>query len=80
MRAPSPPITGHIGVPSICLSSQLHRESTNRIILQAGGTGEPISKMTKAKRVGGTAHAVEYLPNECKALSLTPSTLKNKNK
>jgi hypothetical protein len=39
-----------------------------------------ISKIIKAKRVGGMAQAVEYLPSKYKAPSSSPSTDKKKKK
>jgi hypothetical protein len=36
--------------------------------------GDPIQKITKAKRVMGVAQVVECLPSKCKALNLNPST------
>jgi hypothetical protein len=57
--------------------------STNRKSLVQAGLGikqDPASKITKAKRAGSMAQAIEYLPIKCKALNSTPSTNKtNKN-
>jgi hypothetical protein len=38
----------------------------------------PISKITKARRAGGVAQAVEHLPNKHKALSANPSINKKR--
>jgi hypothetical protein len=46
------------------------------IIVQAG-LGErqdPMSKITRAKRVGGMAQSVQHLPSKCKALNSNSST------
>jgi hypothetical protein len=37
---------------------------------------DPISKITQAKRAGGMAQAVQYLPSKCKALRLNPKIAK----
>jgi hypothetical protein len=39
-----------------------------------GIKGDPISKITNAKRAGGVAQRVEHLPSKHKALSSTPNT------
>jgi hypothetical protein len=39
---------------------------------------DPISKITRAKRVGGIAQAVECLPSKHKALSSNPMPQKKK--
>jgi hypothetical protein len=53
-----------------------------RITVQArlGKKQDPISKITRAKRVGGVKQAVEYLPRKYENLSSNPSTTKNKQK
>jgi hypothetical protein len=35
-------------------------------------------KITKAKRAGGVAQAVEHLPSKCKVWSSNPGTIKKK--
>jgi hypothetical protein len=35
---------------------------------------DPISKITKVKRAGGTANMVKYLPNKHETLSSSPRT------
>jgi hypothetical protein len=45
-----------------------------------GKKGDPISKITRVKRAGGLAKAVEHLLSKCKVLSSKPCTTKNKNK
>jgi hypothetical protein len=37
-----------------------------------------ISKVAKAKKVGGVAQVVEHLPSQLKALSSTTNTIKTK--
>jgi hypothetical protein len=48
----------------------------SRTAVQAslGKKGDPISKITRAKRARGAAQVVECLPSKWKALSLNPST------
>jgi hypothetical protein len=43
-----------------------------------GRKQNPISKITRAKRVGGVAQMVECLPSKCKALWSNPSTTHTK--
>jgi hypothetical protein len=40
----------------------------------------PLSKITRAKRAGGMAQAVEHLPSKCDTLSSNPRTTKKKKK
>jgi hypothetical protein len=40
------------------------------------GKQDPNSKITRVKRAGGVAQAIEYLPNKHKALSSNPGTTK----
>jgi hypothetical protein len=57
---------------AVCLSSQLPWEAYNkRIIIHAGlgKTQGSINKITRAKRAGGMAQAIECLPSKHKALS-----------
>jgi hypothetical protein len=50
------------------------------ILCQAGTKiGDPIPKITKAKRTGGVVQVAEHLSNKCKALSSNSSTTQNKN-
>jgi hypothetical protein len=56
-------------------------ESINkRLAFQAGldKKQDPSSKITRTKKAGGIAEAVESLPNKCKALSSKPSTVRKK--
>jgi hypothetical protein len=39
-----------------------------------------MSRIPKKKRVAGMFEVVEHLPNKCKALSSSPSTVKKKNR
>jgi hypothetical protein len=50
-----------------------------RIVVPAGlgKKWDPISKITRAKKVGGMAQAAESLPSKHKALSPNSSTTKN---
>jgi hypothetical protein len=41
-----------------------------------GKKQDPLSKITRSKRAGGAAQAVESLPSKYKALNLNPSTAK----
>jgi hypothetical protein len=41
-----------------------------------GKKQDPISKITRAKKAGGVAQAVEHLPSKCKTLSSKPSIAK----
>jgi hypothetical protein len=45
-----------------------------------GRKQNPISKITRAKRIGGMAQAVEYVPSKHKALSSNPNKPKKKSK
>jgi hypothetical protein len=51
------------------------------IMVQAGlGKRQALtSKITKAKRAGGMAQVIEYLPSKHKTLNSNPSTQKKKN-
>jgi hypothetical protein len=50
------------------------------IVVQAslGKKQDPSSKITKAKRAGGIAQAVERLSNKCEVLSSNPSITKKR--
>jgi hypothetical protein len=39
-----------------------------------------ISKITRAKRIGGMAHVAEHLPSKSETLNSSPSTTKKKKK
>jgi hypothetical protein len=41
---------------------------------------DPISKLTKVKRVGGVAQVVEHLPSKCAAQSSNPNTARGKKR
>jgi hypothetical protein len=45
---------------------------------QLGINGDPVGKITKAKRTRGIAQKVEHLPSKCKTLSSNPSSVTNK--
>jgi hypothetical protein len=58
------------------LSCELWREEGNRRItvqVSQGNNQDPISKITRAKKTGSMAQAVEHLPKKHKALSLNSS-------
>jgi hypothetical protein len=40
---------------------------------------DPILKITRAKRAGGVAQVVEYLPTKCESLISKPSTANSNN-
>jgi hypothetical protein len=55
---------------------EIHKIGLLHCLAQPGEKWDPISKITRTKRIGGMARVIEHLPSKCEALSSNPSMAK----